>query len=174
MKEISVSEAFSEAPPRSPAVLCLKGPGGSTDIILTEWFTWLNIKRQPMISFSMARNASLGLNLSEGDPLVLAFPPVQDALQYRQGIRTAAEGERKDLPRWVHPAPVPGLPVLVPAESTLVLSCTLAGAYNYPFKKVRIFNCNLERALGGAPEGLPAGTEADLPDPEHMQEKPLS
>ena len=148
MKEISVSEAFGSAPPRSPAVLCLKGADGSSDMILTEWFTWLNIKRQPMISFSMPRNASLGLNLSEGDPLILAFPPTEDALQYKQGIRTAADGRVKELPRWIHPVRREGLEAEIPEESKIVLQCTLAGAYNYPFKKVRIFNCNLEKAMG--------------------------
>ncbi|MEI3427681.1 MAG: hypothetical protein V8Q82_00260 [Christensenellales bacterium] len=35
-----------------------------------------------------------------------------------------------------------GLPVILPAGTEIVLRCTLARAYNYPFKKVRIFNCN--------------------------------
>ncbi|MBQ1492753.1 MAG: hypothetical protein IIZ39_12415 [Blautia sp.] len=35
----------------------------------------------------------------------------------------------------------------IPKGTTVVLLCTLAGAYNYPFKKVRIFNCNLEQAF---------------------------
>ena len=147
MKEISVTEAFGSAPPRSPAVLCLKGTDGSSDLILTEWFTWLNIRRQPMISFSMSRNAGMGLNLSTGDPLILAFPPTEDALQYKQGVRTAADGRVKELPRWIHPVREEGLEAEIPEESGIVLQCTLAGAYNYPFKKVRIFNCNLEKAM---------------------------
>ena len=148
MNPISVSEAFSNAPPRSPAVLCLKGPDGATDMILTDWFTWLNIRRNPMISFSMQRNASLGANLKEGDSFVLAFPTTSVALKYKQGVRTAAEGQEKKLPDGVEPVAVDGLPMLIPKNSEVVLRCTLAGAYNYPFKKVRIFNCNLEEALG--------------------------
>ena len=148
MNPISVSEAFSNAPPRSPAVLCLKGPDGATDMILTDWFTWLNIKRNPMISFSMQRNASLGANLKEGDSFVLAFPTTSVALKYKQGVRTAAEGQEKKLPDGVEPIALDGLDVQIPKGSEVVLRCTLAGAYNYPFKKVRIFNCNLEKALG--------------------------
>ncbi|MCQ2454242.1 MAG: hypothetical protein MJ136_06840 [Clostridia bacterium] len=82
MKTISVSEAFALAPPRRPAVLCIKGPNGSTDMIMTSWFNWLNIKRQPMISYAMERTRSLGLNAAEMDELYLAFPPVNDALRY--------------------------------------------------------------------------------------------
>ena len=155
MKTISVSEAFCSAPPRRPAVLCLKGPRGSTDMILTEWFNWLNFKRQPMISYSMFRSASLGVDLKPGDALVLAFPPVEEAQRYRQGVRTAASGQEKELPEGVHPAAVPGVPVSVPEGREVALCCTLAGAYNYPFKKVRIFNCNLEKALGREEPALP-------------------
>ena len=36
---------------------------------------------------------------------------------------------------------------LVPAQTEVILRCTLFGAYNYPFKKTRIFNCNLEKAF---------------------------
>lgn len=148
MNPITVTEAFSNAPPRSPCVLCLKGPEGATDMILTDWFTWLNIKRNPMISFSMPRNASLGAGLKEGDAFVLAFPLTKEALKYKQGVRTAAAGQEKALPEGVEPVALEGVPVLVPKGSEVVLRCTLAGAYNYPFKKVRIFNCNLEEALG--------------------------
>ncbi|MBR5111039.1 MAG: hypothetical protein IK099_12735 [Clostridia bacterium] len=154
MNTITVSEAFSNAPPRSPAVLCLKGPDGATDMILTDWFTWLNIKRNPMISFSMPKNASLGLNLKEGDAFALAFPLTDEALKYRQGVRTAAEGQERKLPDGVEPIAVEGLEVLVPKGSEVVLRCTLAGAYNYPFKKVRIFNCNLEEAAGNTERTL--------------------
>lgn len=163
MKTITVSEAFSNAPPRSRAVLCLRGPEGATDMILTEWFTWLNIRRNPMISFSMLRNASLGMNLKEGDAFALAFPPIDEAQAYRQGVRTAAEGKEKQLPKGVEPVPAEGLPMLIPRGSEVVLRCSLAGAYNYPFKKVRIFNCNLEEALGGA-EILPSAEAEKQPD----------
>ena len=44
------------------------------------------------------------------------------------------------------------LPAAVPVGSAVALSCTLDGAYNYPFKNIRIFNCNLEDALGEAAE----------------------
>ena len=40
LNTITVSEAFSNAPPRSPAVLCLKGSDGATDMILADWFTY--------------------------------------------------------------------------------------------------------------------------------------
>ena len=46
------------------------------------------------------------------------------------------------------PLSLPNVPLPVPGGSEVVLLCTLAGAYNYPFKKVRIFNCNLDKALG--------------------------
>ena len=146
MESLTASQAFSMAPPRSAAVLCLKGPDGSTDLITTEWFTWLNLKRQPMISFSMVRSASLGLDLKTDDALVLAFPPRQEAEKYRAGVRTARDGQDKPLP--VEVCSLPDVCVQVPADSEVLLKCTLAGAYNYPFKKVRIFNCNLEEALG--------------------------
>ena len=152
MQPITPSQAFGIAPPRRPAVLCIKGPDGSTDMIKTEWFTWLNMKRQPMISFSMMRSASLGLNLKVGDALCLAFPPVEEAMLYRNGVRTAYDGKEKTLPEGVVPAQIGGVPVLVPQGSEAVLRCELAGAYNYPFKKVRIFNCNLEEALGNEME----------------------
>ena len=148
MNTITTTEAFSNAPPRSRAVLCLEGPNGTTDMILTEWFTWLNFKRNPMISFSMSKNASLGMNLKENDPFVLAFPPAAEALKYAQGVRTAAEGQEKQLPDGVEPVAAGDLPMQIPKGSEIVLRCTLAGAYNYPFKKVRIFNCNLQEALG--------------------------
>lgn len=148
MKSMSVTEAFGAAPPRSAAVLCVAGPNGSSDLILTDWFTWLNIKRQPMISFSMPRNASLGLDIQNGDRLVLAFPPLETAKKYRQGVRTAAQGQEKMLPEGVHLCALKDSPILIPAESETALQCTLENAYNFfPFKKVRIFNCNLEEAL---------------------------
>lgn len=148
MKAIPVSRAFGAAPPRRPAVLCLKGPNGSTDMITAQWFNWLNLKRNPMITYAMETTASLGLNVDGGSEIILAFPPVKEALLYRAGVRTAAEGQEKQLPSGVETEAVPGLSVLVPARSDAVLRCTIAGHYKYPFKKVRIFNCNLEEALG--------------------------
>ena len=79
MNSITVSEAFSNAPPRSAAVLCVKGERGRTDLMLTEWFTWLNMKRNPMISFSLPRSAEPGKRLQEGDSFVLAFPLLAEA-----------------------------------------------------------------------------------------------
>ena len=140
MTPISVSDAFAYAPPRSACVLCVKGPQGGTDMILTEWFTWLNIKRNPMISFSLPRGIEFGRDLCEDDSFVLAFPPAETALKYRQGIRVSAESTL--------PAVASDVPFPVPGDSVVALYCTLAGAYNYPFKKVRIFNCNLEKPLG--------------------------
>lgn len=147
MKTISVSEAFSLAPPRRPAVLCIKGPNGSTDMIMTSWFNWLNMRRQPMISYAMERTRSLGLNAAEMEEVYLAFPPVNDALRYQNGVRTAAEGEEKALPNGVSTCHWEGIPVEVPEDCDVILRCTVEGSYNYPFKKVRIFNCNLEEAL---------------------------
>lgn len=141
MKAIRASDAFGLAPPRTPCVLCLQSRQGGTDMILTEWFTWLNIKRNPMLSFSLPRGCAVGADLREGDSFVLAFPPAEIALRYKQSVH-------------VESAQAPdGLPVPPVRESVIALSCTLANAYNYPFKKVRIFNCNLEEAFGD-PEQL--------------------
>ena len=146
MQPIPVSEACGIAPPRRPAVLCLPGPDGSTDLIATQWFTWLNLKRNPMLSYALERSANLGLNVETDGVLYLAFPPVKDALIYQKGVRTASVGQEKKLPKGAVPCKLPGVPVEVPQGSELVLRCTLAGAYNYPFKKARICNCNLEEA----------------------------
>lgn len=143
MKPIPVSDAFAYAPPRSACVLCMKGQQGSTDMILTEWFTWLNIKRNPMISFSLPRGVAG--DLREGDSFVLAFPPTETALKYKNGINISSENAL--------PAVSGSVPFPVPGDTVVALYCTLAGAYNYPFKKVRIFNCNLEEAYG-APERM--------------------
>ena len=148
MNPISISQAFGSAPPRSPAVLCLQGPDGSTDMILVQWFTWLNIKRNPMISYAMESSASLGLNAEEKQPVYLAFPPLNEALPYKAGIRTAAEGKTKEYPSGISPVTAEGIPVMIPKDSQVVLKVTIAGSYKYPFRKVRIFNCNLEEALG--------------------------
>ena len=146
MNTITVSEAFGNAPPRSAAVLCLKGAGGGSDLQMTEWFTWLNIKRNPMISFSLSRGSEISKRLQEGDSLILAFPPLKEAKAYKDAVHTDPAPDES-----VETASVGG--ISVPRGSEVVLRCTLAGAYNYPFKKVRIFNCNLEEALG-QPEGV--------------------
>ena len=143
MNPISVTDAFGNAPPRSPCVLCMKTAQGYT-IQLTEWFTWLNIKRNPMLSFSMPRGGEAA-SLREGDRFVLAFPPAEEALRFRQPVHAVQGAE---LPVGTVDAGLEGFPVPVPKGSEVLLDCTLAGAYNYPFKKVRIFNCNLEEALG--------------------------
>lgn len=148
MKTISIAQAFGAAPPRSAAVLCLRAPNGGTDMILADWFSWLNIKRQPMITYSMPRDASLGAELKDGEPLALAFPPLEEAKRYEKGVRTAPKGQEKALPEGVEPVTLSNVPVEVPAGSRVVLLCTLFSSYRYPFKKVRIFNCNLEKALG--------------------------
>ena len=140
MKTIAVSEAFSSAPPRSAAVLCVKGAGGRTDMLLTDWFTWLNFKRNPMISFSLPKNSEIGGRLRDGDSFVLAFPLLAEAKRYQQPVSADADGQEPET------MALDGL--RVPKGSEVLLRCTLAGAYNYPFKKVRIFNCNLEEALG--------------------------
>ncbi len=140
MKPIPVMNAFGNAPPRSACVLCMKGNNGGTDLILVEWFTWLNVKRNPMLSFSLMRDNEFGKDLREGDTFVLAFPPRETALKYKQGMHISADNKL--------PAVAEDLPFPVPGGTEVALHCTLAGAYNYPFKKVRIFNCNLEEAFG--------------------------
>ena len=91
MITITVSEAFGNAPPRSAAVLCVKGNDGRTNLMLADWFTWLNIKRNPMISFSLPRGAEIGKSLREGDAFVLAFPPLKEAKRYQAGVSAGAE-----------------------------------------------------------------------------------
>ena len=147
MISISPSRAFASAPPRRPAVLCIKGPDGSTDMVMTQWFSWLNMTRNPMISYAMETTLNLGLNVKDNDEIYLAFPPVKDALLYNAGIRTAYEGKEKTLPKGITPVTVPNVPVQVPDKTEVLLRCTIAGNYKYPFKKVRIYNCNLEEAL---------------------------
>ena len=139
MNPISAADAFGNAPPRSPCVLCMKTARGFT-VQLTEWFTWLNFRRNPMLSFSMPRGGEAA-DLREGDRFVLAFPPAEEALRFRVPVHAAHGAE---LPAGTVTAE--GFPV--PKGSEVLLCCTLAGAYNYPFKKVRIFNCNLEEAFG--------------------------
>ena len=101
-----------------------------------------------MISYAMETTVSLGLNVKDSDEIYLAFPPVKDALLYKAGVRTAYEGKDKPLPKGIVPVTVPAVPVQVPEKTEVILRCTIAGSYKYPFKKVRIYNCNLEEALG--------------------------
>ena len=147
METITVTEAFSSAPPRSAAVLCVQGAGGRTELQLTDWFTWLNIKRNPMISFSLPRRAEIGKSLQTGASLVLAFPLREEAARYREPVSVDADGPQPSSGE-TETVREEGLEVRTPKGSEVLLRCTLAGAYNYPFKKVRIFNCNLEVALG--------------------------
>ena len=144
MNPISVTDAFGKAPPRSPCVLCMKGENGSFVLQMTEWFTWLNIKRNPMLSFSMPRGGEAA-TLHEGDRFALAFPPAEEVLRYRQPVYAVQGAE---LPVGTISAELDGFVIPIPKGSEVLLHCTLAGAYNYPFKKVRIFNCNLEEAQG--------------------------
>ncbi|MBQ6564039.1 MAG: hypothetical protein IJL88_09005 [Clostridia bacterium] len=148
MKILSVNQAFGMAPPRRPAVLCIAGPDGSTDMVMTQWFNWLNLKHNPMISYAMETTLGLGQNVKNNDTVYLAFPPVKEALRYKAGIRTARDGETKELPEDIVPRALPDIPVLVPEGTEAVLKCTIEGFYKYPFKKVRIYNCNLEEAQG--------------------------
>ncbi len=143
MNPISVIDAFGNAPPNSPCVLCMKTAQGYT-IQLTEWFTWLNIKHNPMLSFSMPRGGEAA-SLREGDSFLLAFPPAEEALHFRVPVHAAADAE---LPVGTIMEESDGFRAPIPKGSEVLLCCSLAGAYNYPFKKVRIFNCNLEQALG--------------------------
>ena len=95
-----------------------------------------------MISFSLLRSQEPGQRLQEGDSFLLAFPPLAEAKRYRTGVRVSADDAGTET---VQEA---GTGVRTPKGSEVLLWCTLAGAYNHPFKKVRIFNCNLEEARG--------------------------
>lgn len=145
MKTITEREAFCIAVPRRPAVLCLPHPDGGTDMIMTEWFNWLNMVRQPMISIAMNRGAGVVAELKEGREFYLAFPPVKAALKYKEGVRIPSGGA-PSLPEGVEPGIASGIPAQVPMGSEVVLRCAVFNAYNYPFKKIRIFNCNLDKA----------------------------
>lgn len=142
---LSPSEAFQIAVPRRPAVLCLKR-GEETQLIAVSWFTWLNMRNQPMISYAMERSAAMGLDLQENDELYLAFPEPRAVEGFKTGLhaRPAPEGQEDEADSRV--TSQHGLPVILPAGTEIVLRCTLTRAYNYPFKKVRIFNCNFEDA----------------------------
>lgn len=94
---LSPSEAFQIAVPRRPAVLCLKR-GEETQLIAVSWFTWLNMRRQPMISYAMERSAALGLDLQENDELYLAFPEPRAVEGFKAGLhaRPAPEGQEDE------------------------------------------------------------------------------
>ena len=153
MRQLTPLQAFELAPPRRHAVLCLPGPNGSTDMILVHWFTWLNMKRNPMIAYGMETTAALGLNVDTGSTVFLAFPPAKEALLYKKGIRTAEAGKEKTLPKGVVPVEIPGVALPAPQGTEAVLRCEIANSFKYPFRKVRIYNCNLEEARGST-EGL--------------------
>lgn len=140
---LSAIEAFNIALPRRPAVLCIARTD-STDMIAVSWFTWLNMKRQPMLSFALERNSKLGLDIDSGDELYLLFAAAKEVEKYKNGIK-ASNNTDNNLP--AIPISTHALPIKIPASSDIALRCTLAGAYNYPFKKVRIFNCNFEEAI---------------------------
>lgn len=166
MKTITEREAFCIAVPRRPAVLCIRGNDGGTDMIMTEWFNWLNLKRQPMISYALNRGAGVGVKLETEQELYLAFPPVDTALKYREGVHCSQIPGASPLPEGIEPCAVSGMPVMIPAGSEAVLRCTVFNAYNYPFKKTRIFNCNLERAIALKP----GDTQRQLPDAQDTKE----
>ena len=88
----------------------------------------------------------MGLDLQENDELYLAFPEPRAVEGFKAGLhaRPAPEGQEDETDSRV--TNQYGLPVILPAGTEIVLRCTLAHAYNYPFKKVRIFNCNFEDA----------------------------
>ena len=96
-----------------------------------------------MLSYALNRDVSVGLGLEAGQELFLAFPSVNTALKYKAGIHSTQE----PLPEGIEPCTVSGIPVEIPLGCEVVLRCTLFNAYNYPFKKTRIFNCNLEKAI---------------------------
>lgn len=82
------------------------------------------------------------MSLRTGDGLTLAFPPVGQTALYQEGL-CIGEGE-ENLPQGV----IREADLLLPEGSQVVLRCSLSNAYNYPFKNVRIYNCDLEEALG--------------------------
>lgn len=147
MKTITEREAFCIALPTRPAVLCLAGQDGSTDMIMTDWFNWLNMKRQPMISYALKRDARVGVGLELERELFLAFPPVPTAKKYMDGVNS----DQTPLPEGIEVCTVSGIPVLVPEGTEVILRCTTFNAYNYPLRKIRIFNCNLEKAIALKP-----------------------
>ena len=147
MRSISVSEAFANAPPRRPAVLCLPGKDGSTDLIATQWFSWLNIKHNPMLSFALELIPGFEKRPGIGDRLYLAFPPMGEVQYYKDGVHISAEGKSTEQKPDLALVTMPGIPVSIPENSEIILCCTLAGSYRDPFKKVRICNCDLEEAL---------------------------
>ena len=133
MIKITVSEAFSFVPPRRRAVLCIRRGDGGTDLVSTQWFTWLNITRQPMLSYSMERASLLGLDVKAGDEVFLAFPPEKDVLLYSSGVsKSSADTQKSEFP------------VALPVNCEVLFQCRIEHAYNYPFRKVRIFNCDLD------------------------------
>ena len=143
-RTISPKDAFSLAPPRSPAVLCYRTDRGDSRLVLTEWFSWLNFVRNPMISFSLERSSPAASTLKEDAELVLAILVPKKALKFKEEV--VAGHTNLSLSEYVGS--------VIPADSEILLKCTLASAYNYPFKKVRIFNCNLIEAFrreGGKP-----------------------
>lgn len=141
MKKVSISYAFSAAPPRRPGVVCFPTQG-KTLWKATLWFTWLNMKHQPMLSFALERNS--GVNLRTEDVFLLAFPPVAETEKYKELVQP--EEEQGNVLAMEETC------ALVPQNSEVILRCTVSHAYNYPFKNVRIFNCNLEEALCAEPE----------------------
>ncbi len=141
---MTASEAFHIAVPRSPAVLCLPHDG-DTELIAVDWFTWLNLTHQPMLSYAMQRSARYGLELKSGDELYLAFPSAKETALFKSGICASPDALQDGSGKT--PAVRACGSVLVPSGSEIVLKCTLSRAYNFPFKKVRIFNCNFEEAV---------------------------
>ena len=146
MKTISAEEAFAACPPSSHPVLCRAISSDRTELILLPWFTWLNTKRQPMLSFSLERTSPVCSDLKRGDTFYLAFLPDEIALNYREGYRTAEKGVLKRLPESVELMQPEEMPLQVPAETRYLFRCGLSHAYNYPFSKTRIFNCDLSEA----------------------------
>lgn len=134
MKELSVKEAFSAVPPRSAGVLCVQAEDGGTDVIALKWFTWLNIRHNPMLSFALDSGAEPGKRLEHGDKLYLFFAEEKKTEDYAE-------------PRRLPGPESPGeWPVRFPDGMRVAFSCTLENKYKYPFKKVRIFNCDLDAA----------------------------
>jgi len=125
LEEVSIQESFSRSQPGSSAVLCIKRNSSETEMVAVDWFSWLNMRHQPMLSCAVKKDALSGVKLSADDELILAVVP-------GAGPETDRNGAQLD-----------DLSMRVPRNATLIFQCTVFGQYNYPFKKVRIINLNL-------------------------------
>ena len=134
MKELTVTEIFSVAPPRTSTLLCLPAKDGGTDVLALPWFTWLNTKHNPMLCFSLPAKDETGNGLAAEQTLYLGFLEAEKARAYEAPMH---------LPAGEAAAP---LPVAFPEGTRACIRCTLFRKFKYPCQQVRLFNCNFEKA----------------------------